>query len=174
MQDTVHPTGVVIPQLMVEDSNTKKSKNKKTLAQLPVYRAAANLKYIVTTLMAKSPRSLTKFFDQMLGTASEIKKSIGMASISRNPNERAWYLECARVLAQDLSDDFTTLRRIEIPSKKKAGKDDEPDADKAHHVPLVGKDLDNKVKAMVKSIRSQLVAWRDYTINEGANSETVK
>ena len=96
MQDTVHPTGVVIPQLTVEESNTKKSKGKKTLAQLPVYRAAANLKYIVTTLMAKSPRSLTKFFDQMLGTVSEIKKSIGMASISRNPEERAWYLDCAR------------------------------------------------------------------------------
>ena len=174
MQDTVHPTGVVIPQLTVEESNTKKSKGKKSLAQLPVYRASANLKYIVANLMAKSPRSLTKFFDQMLGTASEIKKSIGMASISRNPEERAWYLDCCCVLVQDLSDDFTTLRRIEIPSKKKAGKDDESDADKAHHVPLVGKDLDNKVKAMVKSIRAQLVAWRDYTMNEGANSETAK
>lgn len=168
MQETVHPTGVVIPQLTEEDSNTKKSKNKKTLAQLPVYRASANLKYIVTTLMAKSPRSLTKFFDQMLGTASEVKKSIGMASISRTPDERAWYLDCACVLVQDLSDDFTTLRRIEMPSKKKT--EEEGDADKSHRLPLVGKDLDNKVKALVKSIRSQLVAWRDYTMNEGAKS----
>ena len=168
MQETQiqNQNGVVIPQETVDDSNAKKRKGKKTLAQLPVYRSAANLKYIVATLMARSPRSITKFFDQMLGTASEIKKSIGMASISRNPNERAWYLECARVLAQDLSDDFTTLRRIEIPSKKKAGK--------ARRIPIVGKDLDNKVKALVKTIMSQLVAWRDYTINEGANSETVK
>lgn len=142
------------------------------MAQLPVYRASANLKYIVITLMAKSPRSLTKFFDQMLGTASEVKKSIGLASISRTPEERAWYLDCASVMVQDLSDDFTSLRRIEMPSKKKADKADESDADKSHKVPLVGRDLDNKVKALIKSIKSQLVAWRDYTMNEGANSET--
>lgn len=172
MQETVHPTGVVIPQLTVEDSNTKKKSSKKALAQLPVYRASANLKYIVTSLMVKSPRSLTKFFDQMLGTASEVKKSIGMASVARTPDERAWYLDCAKVLVQDLSDDFTTLRRIEMPSKKKADKADESDADKSHRVPLVGRDLDNKVKALMKSIKSQLVAWRDYTMNEGANSET--
>ena len=172
MQDAVHPTGVVIPQLTVEESNTKKSKGKKTLAQLPVYRASANLKYIVATLMANSPRSLTKFFDQMLCTASEVKKTIGMASISRNPEERAWYLDCGCVLVQDLSDDFTTLRRIEKPSKKKGGNDDAGDADKTHRVPLVGKDLDNKVKSLLKSIRSQLVAWRDYTMNEGVNSLT--
>ena len=166
MQETQiqNQNGVVIPQETVDDSNAKKRKGKKTLAQLPVYRSAANLKYIVATLMARSPRSITKFFDQMLGTASEIKKSIGMASISRNPNERAWYLECARVLAQDLSDDFTTLRRLELPAKD----------DKARRIPSVGKDLDNKVKALVKTIMSQLVAWRDYTINEGANSETGK
>ena len=166
MQETQiqNQSGVVIPQETVDDSNAKKRKGKKTLAQLPVYRSAANLKYIVATLMARSPRSITKFFDQMLGTASEIKKSIGMASISRNPNERAWYLECARVLAQDLSDDFTTLRRLELPAKD----------DKARRIPIVGKDLDNKVKALMKTIMSQLVAWRDYTINEGANSETGK
>ena len=142
------------------------------MAQLPVYRASANLKFIVATLMAKSPRSLTKFFDQMLGTASEVKKSIGLASISRTPDERAWYLDCANVMVQDLSDDFTTLRRIEMPSKKKADKADGSDADKSHRVPLVGRDLDNKVKALMKSIKSQLVAWRDYTTNEGVNSET--
>ena len=156
----------------MEESNTKKQRGKKTLAQLPVYRASANLKFIVATLMAKSPRSLTKFFDQMLGTASEVKKSIGLASISRTPDERAWYLDCANVMVQDLSDDFTTLRRIEMPSKKKADKADGSDADKSHRVPLVGRDLDNKVKALMKSIKSQLVAWRDYTTNEGVNSET--
>ena len=108
----------------------------------------------------------------MLGTASEVKKSIGLASISRTPDERAWYLDCANVMVQDLSDDFTTLRRIEMPSKKMADKADGSDADKSHRVPLVGRDLDNKVKALMKSIKSQLVAWRDYTTNEGVNSET--
>lgn len=72
-----------IPASAVEQSEAKKRKSKKTLAQLPVYRAAANMKFIVTALMMKSPRKLTKFFDQMLDTVAETKKSIGMADISR-------------------------------------------------------------------------------------------
>ena len=150
MQEITNPSGVVIPPAAVEDSNRKKKNSKKTLAQLPVYRAAANLKFIVTTLMAASPRKLAKFFDQMLGTAAEIKKSVGMASISRNPDERAWYLDCGCVLVQDLSDDFTALRRLPVP--------------------VIGRDEENKVKSLVKSINSQLVAWRDYTMNEGVGS----
>lgn len=141
--------GVKIPAFVVENSETKKQKSKKTLAQLPVYRAAANMKFIVTAMMMKSPRKLTKFFDQMLDTVAETKKSIGMADISRNPQDRIWYLECARVLVQDLSDDFTTLRRLEV---------------------VVDKDLDNKAKSVVKSIIAQLVAWRDYTGSEGVKS----
>ena len=84
-QDNGEMKGVVIPAATVEDSNTKKKKVKKTLAQLPVYRATANLKFIVTALVAKSPNKLRKFFDQMLCNVSEISKSIGMADVSRNP-----------------------------------------------------------------------------------------
>ena len=164
MQEVLNPNGVVIPQETITESNNKKTKAKKTLPQLPAYRTAANLKFIVTSLLANCPKKLMKLFDQMLGTASEIKKSIGMASISRNPEERAWYLECARVLAQDLSDDFTALRRLEMPLKESDGK--------VRRFPIVGKDLDNKVKSLVKSLISQLVAWRDYTMNEGANALT--
>jgi hypothetical protein len=172
MQESDNQKGVVIPQETLQESNAKKSKGTKPLAQLPVYRAASNLKYIVMTLMAKSPRNLTKFFDQMLATVSEVKKSIGMASISRTPEDRAFYLECARVLVQDVSDDFTTLRRFEMPARKNGKSEEKDDADKSHRLPLVGRDLDNKAKALMKSIIAQLVAWRDYTMNEGANSET--
>lgn len=149
MQD--NEGGVIIPPSVVVDSEAKKKRGRKTLAQIPVYRAAANAKFIVAALMNKdnSPRKLTKFFDQMLGTASELKKSIGMAEVSRNAQDRTWYLECARVLTYDLSDDFTTLRKLGV---------------------LVDKDLDNKVKAVIKSINAQLVAWRDYTSGEGAKS----
>ena len=157
----------MIPSQAIENSDTIKRKSKKTLAQLPVYRAAANLKFIVTTLMMKSPKKLTKFFDQMLATISEAKKSIGMADISRTPQDRSWYLDCARVLMQDVSDDFTTLRRLEVPASETAD-------GKAKHFPIVSKDLDNKAKALMKSIIAQLVAWRDYTNNEGAKSEYIQ
>ena len=167
MQEEENPAGVVIPSQAIENSDTIKRKSKKTLAQLPVYRAAANLKFIVTTLMMKSPKKLTKFFDQMLATISEAKKSIGMADISRTPQDRSWYLDCARVLMQDVSDDFTTLRRLEVPASETAD-------GKAKRFPIVSKDLDNKAKALMKSIIAQRVAWRDYTNNEGAKSEYIQ
>ena len=72
MQDKESSQGVVIPASVVEDSNIKKKSGKKTLAQLPVYRATANLKYIVTALIVKSPNKLRKFFDQMLVNVSEV------------------------------------------------------------------------------------------------------
>ena len=139
----------MIPQSVIEASNAKKQKQKKTLAQLPVYRATANLKFIVTALVVKSPNKLRKFFDQMLGTVSEISKSIGLADISRNPQDRVWYLESALVLVNEVRNDFTILRQLQV---------------------IVDKDLDNKAKAMVRSIIAQLVAWRDYTNGEGAKS----
>lgn len=43
--------GVVIPEGTIADSIEKKKKKGKTLAQLPVYRDASNLKYIITALM---------------------------------------------------------------------------------------------------------------------------
>lgn len=139
--------GVVIPAATIADSNAKKQKAKKTLAQLPVYRAVANLKFVVTALVAKSPNKLRKFFDQMLSCVSEISKSIGMADISRSSQDRIWYLDCALVLVNEVRNDFTILRKLEV---------------------IVDRDLDNKAKALVKSIVAQLVAWRDYTGGEGA------
>ena len=149
MQEIESSQGVVIPQSTIEDSNTKKKSGKKTLAQLPVYRATANLKYIVTALVVKSPNKLRKFFDQMMVNVSEVAKAIGMADISRGIQDRVWYIETALVLINEVRNDFTILRKLQV---------------------IVDKDLDNKAKAMVKSIIAQLVAWRDYTCGEGAKS----
>lgn len=149
MQEIESSQGVVIPQSTIEDSNIKKKSGKKTLSQLPVYRATANLKYIVTALVAKSPNKLRKFFDQMLANVSEVAKAIGMADISRGVQDRVWYIETALVLINEVRNDFTILRKLQV---------------------IVDKDLDNKAKAMVKSIIAQLVAWRDYTGGEGAKS----
>lgn len=140
--------GVIrISQEVVDNSNRVKNSKKKTLAQLPVYRAVANLKFLITDIMMHAPNKLLKFFDQMLVNASEAKKSVGMADISRNAADRAWYLDCARVIIQDLSEDIATIRRMEV----------------------ISKDEEKKLRSLVKSITAQLIAWRDYTNNEGAN-----
>lgn len=140
--------GVVIPQHTIEDSTNKKKKAKKTLAQLPVYRDASNLKYILALLMAKSPKKMTKFFDLSLANISETCKTIGFADVSRSIEDRIWYINCALVLINEIRNDFVILRKLNL---------------------IVDKDLDNKIKSLVKSIISQLIGWRDYTSSEGVD-----
>lgn len=149
-----------VPPHIAEASDAKKRAKRKTLAQLPVYRALANLKYLTVSMMIAAPRSTTKFFDQLLCTISEAKKAVGMADISRSAADRSWYIDCARVMVQDVCDDIQTLRYIEVPRKGEVVK-----------VPLVSNDLFKKTKAVAKSIMAQLVAWRDYTNNEGVKSK---
>lgn len=148
-----------VPKEMAEKSDARKRAKRKTLAQLPVYRALSNLKYLTVSMMIAAPRSVTKFFDQLLCSISEAKKAVGMADISRNAADRAWYIDCARVMLQDVCDDIQTLRHIEVPRKGEVVA-----------IPLASNDLYNKAKAVVKSINSQLVAWRDYTNNEGVRN----
>ena len=58
-------TGVAVPQEIVADSTAKK-RAKRTLRQLPIYRDASNLKYMVVCLYDIVPRKLTKYIDAML------------------------------------------------------------------------------------------------------------
>ena len=137
-------TGVIVPQGTVEDSTAKK-KAKRTLRQLPIYRDASNLKYMVVCLYDTVPRKLTKYIDSMLLTVSEAKKCVGLAESSRDPDERANYLRMARVFVEDLQDDATILSRKNLISKEK----------------------EKQMKAQARSVVAQCVAWRDYTNEQG-------
>ena len=53
--------GVLISQDAIENSMHKKAKRKQTLAQLPVYRAAGNLKFIIIGIAKNAPRNLRRF-----------------------------------------------------------------------------------------------------------------
>ena len=146
MRDEKQVEGVVIPPATVAASNAKKAKAKKTLAELPVYRASANLKFVIVTMMSKGPRRLSKFFDEMLVTASEASKSIGLADATRNSDDRVWYINSALTLVYELRTDLTILQRLGV----------------------IGRDTENKAKSLARSVIAQLVAWRDYTGNRGA------
>lgn len=137
-------TGVTVPQGTIEDSTAKK-KAKRTLRQLPIYRDASNLKYMVVCLYDTVPRNLTKYIDAMLSTVCEAKKCIGLAESSRDPEERAHYLRIARVFFEDLQDDATILSRKNLISKEK----------------------EKQMKAQARSVVAQCVAWRDYTNEQG-------
>jgi len=148
MQDEKQEGFAAVPPQTAADSNEKKAKARKALPELPVYRASANLKYVIVTMMARAPRRLTKFFDEMLMTVSELSKSIGLADTSRNGDDRVWYISMALTLVYELRNDFTILLRMGV----------------------IGRDDDNKAKALAKRVIAQLVAWRDYTSNQGVKA----
>lgn len=138
--------GVVIPQEAIAASNATKAKREKTLAQLPVFRTASNLLFVVTVIVKAGPRSLRRFYDGLLSDATEILKSIGMADACRNGEERAWYIDSALVLT------FVVRQQIAILFK----------------LGLIEKDQHNKMKGLLRSMIAQFIGWRDYTRSEGA------
>lgn len=138
--------GVEIPQEAIAASNAAKAKREKSLAQLPVFRTASNLLFVVTGVVKAGPRSLRRFYDGIFSDVSEVLKSIGMADASRNGEDRAWYIDSALVL--------TYVVRQQIAVLFKLG--------------LVEKDSHNKMKGLLRSIVAQLIGWRDYTRSGGA------
>lgn len=166
--------GVVIPPEVVADSTAKKQRQKRTLAQLPVYRAAGNLMYVVASIVKHSPKHLRKFFDLMMCDASEVQKAIGMADISRTDEDRVWYINTALVLMNGEKMYFTILQKLDVmpkPGRKPAANaTGTMAAPKMDGVMAVNQDLANKVDALVKSIIAQLVAWRDNPRGEGVAS----
>lgn len=136
----------MIPQEAIAVSDAAKAKREKTLAQLPVFRTASNLLFVVTGVVKDGPRSLRRFYDCMLADVSEVLKAIGMADVSRNPGDRVWYIDSALVLVYVVRQQYLVL----------------------HRLGLIEKDADKKTRGLVKSIIAQLVGWRDYTRSEGA------
>lgn len=142
--------GVVIPQSVVESSREKK-KARRTMRQLPIYRDASNLKYMVVKLYDTTPRKLTKYIDSMLNTVTEAKKCIGLSEGTRIPANRTEYLNVARILLEDTQDDLTILRQLGV----------------------LPKTTEKSMKSLAKSVIAQAVAWRDYTNTQGAELKEV-
>ena len=167
--------GVVVPAEAIAASNAKKQRQKRTLSQLPVYRAAGNLLYVVAAIVKVSPKHLRKFFDLMMCDMAEVCKSIGMADISRNDEDRVWYINSALVLMNGQKMYFTILQKLDVmPAPSRRSRDGNGGdgsntlaAPKIASVTPVNEDLTNKVDALVKSIIAQLVAWRDNPRGEG-------
>lgn len=106
----------------------------------------SNLKYMTVCLYDIVPRKLTKYIDTIILTVCEAKKCVGLAESTRNPEERSQYLTMARVFAEDIQDDVTILSKRNV----------------------IGKNAEKQMKAQVRSIVAQCVAWRDYTNDQGA------
>ncbi len=144
--------GVVVPPETVADSNAKKAKRVRTLAELPVSRDAVSLLGEVMLAVKNGPNSLRKYYDEMMHASFELITSIGMADLSRDPEQRVEYINCTLALVNTVRSGFAALRKVG----------------------LLQKDTDNKQKSLVRRIIAQLVGWRDYTRIQGVGSGSDK
>ena len=87
----INDSGVLISQDAIENSLHKKAQRKLTLAQLPVYRAVGNLKYVIIGIAKNAPRNLRRFTDSLYEEADNLATSIGSADVSFSVEDRRWY-----------------------------------------------------------------------------------
>lgn len=71
----INDSGVLISQDAIENSLHKKAQRKLTLAQLPVYRAAGNLKFVIIGIAKNAPRNLRRF--TLLPAIKSISSGVG-------------------------------------------------------------------------------------------------
>lgn len=95
--------GVVVPPLIVAGSDAMKKKRKQSLTQLPVYRAAGNLMYLLFSAMITAPRKATKFLDLMLESANGLLNAIGMADKARSSTDTSTYAATTRASGQSVN-----------------------------------------------------------------------
>lgn len=131
--------GVVIPPQTVAQSNATKAARKKTMAQLPVYRAACNLLYVIVIITKRCPKSIRKFTDQIIYDCTELIKAIGMADTSREVEMRVHYINTALVLINSIR---TYIKVLELTDVLVKVRHPEPDPGKfqpvSHGLMFVG------------------------------------
>lgn len=145
--------GTRIPRETVIQSNLNKAKRKQTLAQLPVYRAAGNLKFVVAQITMGSPRSLRRFFDLLTEKVEDLSSAIGYADMStRYSEDRVSYINTAIVTINNVRQDIAILSKLSI----------------------ISKDRYNKMMSHSNGVLHQLLAWRETTcMGEGSARHVV-
>lgn len=143
-QEIPSSEGVAIPKDAIENSEEKKRRSR-TMRQLPVYRDMANMKYLIVSIAGRGPRKYAKYYDEMVITASDAKKTLALALTLRDNQSRCDNLDYARTMMEDLQDDMMILHRLEV----------------------IGKTEKKKVRKLAQGIIAQLVALRDYTRSQG-------
>ena len=171
--------GVIVPPEAVAHSNEVKASKRKTLSQIPVYRASANLMYVVTEIVMRMPNKLRKYSDLMLLDARDLMHAIGFADTSRTDEDRVGYIDYAYVIVCGLKCYIQILVYHGImpsakPRRQRKG-DSNLAAPRIDKIERLDKDTSNKIDALIRSILAQLVAWRENPRGQGApSSPTLK
>lgn len=126
------------------EANLREQANKRTTAQLPVYRDCSNLLFIVMRVMYHAPRKMTKPLDEAAACAAEMCRSIALANETRGV-ERASCINIAIANANTLNTIVGSLAYLEVISKQ------------------TGKDFKKKIGRVL----AQCIGWRESATRQG-------
>lgn len=171
---TMEVQGVMIPPEAVAHSIEVKASRKKTLSQIPVYRASANLMYVATEIVMRMPNKLRKFSDLILQNTNDLLIAIGSADQSRTDEDRVECIKYAYNIVCALKCYIQILAHLGImpaakPRRQRKG-DNQLAAPRIDKIERLDKDTSNKIDALIRSIIAQLVAWRENPRGQGAPS----
>ncbi len=117
---------------------------KRTTAQLPVFREASNLVYIVMKTMYHGPRKMTKTLDEAVACSVELCRSLAMANEVRGA-ERVAYCNIALANANTLNVVATSLAYLgALP-------------------PQTAKDF----RKRIGRVTAQVIGWRESVTRQG-------
>lgn len=139
---------VMIPQEIVEQSKEMK-RSHRSARSTPVYRDAANLKYLIVQLMASAPRKYAKYFDEMLITVSNAKQSLAFALEGGSEASREGNLSFAKVLIEDIMDDAIIMNQLGI----------------------IGREKKKTIRRLAQKVSGQAVKLRDYYKRQGIGND---
>ena len=120
------------------------TKHLRTTAQLPVYRTASNILFLLTEVTRDVPRKLLRLTDRVLLDATELLKTIALANEYRG-EDRCYYLSLALANVQVVK---TTMGIMK-------------------HMGYIRKERHALLMTKLKAVAAQVVAWRDSVKREG-------
>ena len=128
------------------EANKSQQKKKRTTAQLPIFRDASNLLYIIMRVMYHAPRKMTKSLDEAVESGTELCRSLALANEVRGM-ERVAALNIALANAYTLATIIGSLAYLGVISKAES------------------RDLRKKVNVII----TQGIGWRESATQQGQN-----
>lgn len=134
---------VKLTQKEVEASEERKAKKPKTIRQLPVFRAASNVSYMVAQIESKCPRKMRCFVDELEHLTTELLRVLVAANECR---QQRWEF-CADAYS------VTIIILVKMEVLLKLG--------------IMGKDDYHKVKRLLDSLTAQIKGWQNSVNKQG-------
>lgn len=134
---------VLLAQKEVDANKANKLKKKKSIRQLPVYRAVCNLCYFVAEIERDCPRKFRCFVDELESISTELLTLIALANECKE--QRREYCTNAHCLL------LTLMVKLEV----------------IFRLGVMDKDRWQKIKHVADSAIAQIVGWRNSVNMEG-------